>query len=218
MIVTVRVAVLVFVGLLLSACADEGARSVTTVAVRSADPAAIVDEQNSLEALWMPRVLAACIAPKTVADPPVEFDDALAECLEPFGGRVPGRLEGPLVVGPFPPRNCTTDLSICEYLEPEGGGAVEVHWDGECVSPMFIWPAGTTWQEEPPAVILPDGQALPPGTRIWTNGGSTGFDGLFEGSENTWTEIGGLMERCGRASHPQPRVMTGGTGFEYELP
>ena len=41
----------------------------------------------------------------------------------------------------------------------------------EGVSYAIVWPAGTSWQPDPPAVLLPDGQIVEPGMSVLGDGG-----------------------------------------------
>lgn len=41
----------------------------------------------------------------------------------------------------------------------------------EVVRFPLIWPAGTSWQEDPPAVVLKDGETIVPGTLVYGGGG-----------------------------------------------
>lgn len=48
-------------------------------------------------------------------------------------------------------------------------GCVQIELEGTTYP--VIWPAGTTWQEEPPAVVLEDGVVVTPGMTVWGGGG-----------------------------------------------
>lgn len=65
-------------------------------------------------------------------------------------------------------------------MDAEVRGTVEIR--DECLmlvqedvpdAPTYpvIWPAGTTWQEEPPAVVLKGGRVVEPGTSVIGGGG-----------------------------------------------
>ena len=72
-------------------------------------------------------------------------------------------------------------------MEAEVRGTVEIRDD--CLvlvqedvpdAPAYpvVWPAGTTWQEDPPAVVLEDGRVVEPGTTVIGAGGYLQRDDL----------------------------------------
>jgi len=58
----------------------------------------------------------------------------------------------------------------------------------------IVWPAGATWQAEPPGVVLHDGSVVALGQRVAAGGGSTSTDALdaYVGGD----AIRAAAERC----------------------
>ena len=69
-------------------------------------------------------------------------------------------------------------------------GCVTIGWGAAA------WPAGTTWQASPPAVVLADGTVLPEGSAIEAGGGYVPTDGLDQ-------SVLDQLERCGGATDVQ---------------
>jgi hypothetical protein len=83
-----------------------------------------------------------------------------------------GGIDGPVLVSPS------------ELLGPSGGMGAEVTgvliydestncllMELEDVQYPLVWPAGTRWQEDPPAVVLDDGEKVGPGMTVYGGGG-----------------------------------------------
>jgi hypothetical protein len=82
-----------------------------------------------------------------------------------------GQIDGPVFASPSPPPGervgmtarvmgtITIDDRDCLMLELEG------------IEYPIVWPAGTSWQPDPPAVLLPDGQSVEPGMSVLGDGG-----------------------------------------------
>lgn len=84
----------------------------------------------------------------------------------------PGGVDGPVLV------------SRSEPFGPSGGMAAEVTgvlfydestncllMELEDVQYPLVWPAGTRWQEDPPAVVLDGGEKVEPGMTVYGGGG-----------------------------------------------
>lgn len=74
--------------------------------------------------------------------------------------------------------------SRAQMFGPSGGMAAEVTGvllfdestnclliELEGVQYSVVWPAGTRWQEDPPAVVLEDGETVEPGMTVYGGGG-----------------------------------------------
>jgi hypothetical protein len=83
-----------------------------------------------------------------------------------------GPVDGPVLTSP------------AELFGPSGGMAAEVTGvliydestnclliELEEVQYPLVWPAGTTWQEDPPAVVLDNGEIVEPGMKVYGGGG-----------------------------------------------
>ncbi|MFI7493318.1 hypothetical protein ACH9D2_01140 [Kocuria sp. M4R2S49] len=85
-------------------------------------------------------------------------------------------------------------------MEAEVRGTVEIRDDclmlvqedvpGAPAYPV-IWPAGTTWQEDPPAVVLEGGQVVEPGTSVIGAGGYLQRDDIQEFVGSAVTDAAG---------------------------
>jgi hypothetical protein len=57
----------------------------------------------------------------------------------------------------------------------------------------LVWPAGTRWQEDPPAVVLADGQIVEAGMTVYGGGGYLSRDHV---EELAGSEVAAAAERC----------------------
>lgn len=57
----------------------------------------------------------------------------------------------------------------------------------------LVWPAGTRWQEDPPAVVLGDGVMVEPGTTVYGGGGYLSTNHI---EELAGSEVAVASQRC----------------------
>jgi len=105
-----------------------------------------------------------------------------------------GAVDGPVLTSP------------AELLGPSGGMTAEVTgvliydestncllMELEDVQYPLVWPAGTRWQEDPPAVVLDNGEKVEPGMTVYGGGGYLQRD-QFE--EMTGPAVAAAANRC----------------------
>jgi len=105
-----------------------------------------------------------------------------------------GALDGPVLTSP------------AELLGPSGGMAAEVTGvliydqstnclliELEDVQYPLVWPAGTRWQEDPPAVLLDNGEKVEPGMTVYGGGGYLQRDHV---EEMTGPAVAAAADRC----------------------
>ena len=87
-------------------------------------------------------------------------------------------------------------------MDAEVRGTVEMR--GECLvlvqedapdAPAYpvIWPAGTSWQEDPPAVVLESGEVVELGTAVLGGGGYLQRDHI---EESAGSAVADAADRC----------------------
>ena len=85
----------------------------------------------------------------------------------------------------------------------------EVAYDGRCLTLdglPTLWPAGTTWDEQSSAVVLPDGTSAPIGTTLSAGGGVVPFANSAWGDDQDATSV---IEQC---LDPTEQVVSFNTG------
>ena len=105
-----------------------------------------------------------------------------------------GSLDGPVLTSP------------AELLGPSGGMAAEVTGvlisdestnclliELEDVQYPLVWPAGTRWQEDRPAVVLGNGEKVEPGMTVYGGGGYLQRDHV---EEMTGPAVAAAADRC----------------------
>lgn len=109
-------------------------------------------------------------------------------CLAACGGSGVGAADGPVLTSPAGPADGGMDALVLGMVDVRDGCVLLVQEDvpGEPVYPV-IWPAGTSWREDPPAVVLAGGQVVESGTSVSGGGGYLQRDGIenLAGSEVT---------------------------------
>lgn len=106
-------------------------------------------------------------------------------CLAACGGSSAGTVDGPVLTSPTGAGDSGMEAEVRGTVEIRDDCLMLVQEDvpGAPAYPV-IWPAGTTWQEDPPAVVLEGGQVVEPGTSVIGAGGYLQRDDLegFVGS------------------------------------
>ena len=82
-----------------------------------------------------------------------------------------GRVEGPLLTSPRPGLSSGGEGAIVSgvVVYEEATGCLNLELGG--ILYPVVWPAGTRWQAEPPAVVLKGGVRAEPGTTVEGGGG-----------------------------------------------
>lgn len=96
--------------------------------------------------------------------------------------------------------------SRSELFGPSGGMAAEVTgvlihdetsdcllMELEEVRYPLVWPAGTRWQEDPPAVVLDNGEVVEPGMTVYGGGGYLQAEQI---EEMTGPVVAAAADRC----------------------
>lgn len=73
------------------------------------------------------------------------------------------------------------ETSDCLLMELEG------------VRYPLVWPAGTSWQEDPPAVVLDNGELVEPGMTVYGGGGYLQAEQI---EEMTGPAVAAAADRC----------------------
>lgn len=98
-----------------------------------------------------------------------------ASCLAACGGAGQGAVEGPVLTSPGGAGDSGMDAQVVGRVDVRGGCLLLVQDDvlGDAAAPAYpvIWPAGTTWQEDPPALVLEGGRTVEPGESVTGGGG-----------------------------------------------
>ena len=83
-----------------------------------------------------------------------------------------GSIDGPVLASPGP------ESDLLDGMAAEVTGTLVLDQTTGClimelegVRYPLVWPAGTTWQEDPPAVVLEDGEKAEPGMTVYGAGG-----------------------------------------------
>ena len=99
----------------------------------------------------------------------------LAAC----GGSGAGAVDGPVLTSPPGPGDSAMEAQVRGTVEIRGDCLMLVQEDfPDAPAYPVVWPAGTTWQEDPPAVVLEDGRVVEPGTSVVGAGGDLQRDGI----------------------------------------
>lgn len=82
-----------------------------------------------------------------------------------------GRIDGPVFTSPPPPSGERVGMAarVMGTTILDNTGCLMLELEG--VRYSIVWPAGTSWQPDPPAVILADGQIVTPGMSVLGAGG-----------------------------------------------
>ena len=93
-------------------------------------------------------------------------------CLAACGGSGAGAVDGPVLTSPAGPGDGGMEAQVRGTVQIRGDCLMLVQEDvPDAPAYPVIWPAGTTWQEDPPAVVLEDGRVVEPGTSVTGAGG-----------------------------------------------
>ncbi|TNC17637.1 hypothetical protein FHE66_09340 [Georgenia sp. 311] len=84
-----------------------------------------------------------------------------------------------------------------------------VDYPGAPAHPV-IWPAGTTWQADPAAVVLADGQVVELGTEVRGGGGYFPRDGI---KESVAPAVADALDSC-RGESSEIAVFNAGSDIE----
>lgn len=123
-----------------------------------------------------------------------------------------GRVDGPVLTSPRPG---LTDRGGFDAIV---AGIVVYEADSNClyleldgVRNPVIWPAGTRWLEDPPAVVLTGGVRAEPGTAVQGGGGYLSVDHI---RESVGDAVAVEVQRC---ADPAASVAFFNTGSRVEL-
>lgn len=102
-------------------------------------------------------------------------------CLAACGGSGAGTVDGPVLTSPTGPGDSGMEAQVRGAVEIRADCLMLVQEDApDAPAYPVIWPAGTTWQEDPPAVVLEGGQVVEPGTSVIGAGGYLQRDDIEE--------------------------------------
>jgi hypothetical protein len=79
-----------------------------------------------------------------------------------------GLIDGPVLTAPSEDHGMDA-LIVGTLLFDADHGCLKLQREG--VAAPVVWPAGTTWRPDPPAVVLPDGTIVEPGMQVRGGGG-----------------------------------------------
>lgn len=112
-----------------------------------------------------------------------------------------GAVDGPVLTSPS------------QIFGPSDGMAAEVtgsvvfddsanclHLELEEIKYPVIWPAGTRWQQDPPAVVLKGGETVDPGMTVYGGGGYLSRDHVEE------LAGGAVAEKAGNCAGPTGEI------------
>ncbi len=104
-----------------------------------------------------------------------------------------GAIDGPVLTSPsaFGTAGGMAALVSGVVLFDESANCLFLELEG--TQYPVVWPAGTRWQEDPPAVVLSNGQNVEPGSSVSGGGGSLDRDHVEELSGSA---VADAAERC----------------------
>ena len=83
-----------------------------------------------------------------------------------------GRVDGPVLTSPSqlfgPTEGMAAEVTGVVIIDESTGCLL---MESEGVRYPVVWPAGTRWQEKPPAVVLKGGERVEPGLTVYGGGG-----------------------------------------------
>ena len=82
-----------------------------------------------------------------------------------------GHIDGPVFTSPPPPLGEREGMAarVMGTIDLDDRGCLVLELEG--IRYPIVWPAGTSWQPDPPAVLLPDSQIVEPGMSVLGDGG-----------------------------------------------
>jgi hypothetical protein len=117
----------------------------------------------------MPRALVLIIAVAFVIAACGE--DSGVPTTEPSATSTEGQIDGPVFTSPPPPPGEREGMAarVMGTIDLDDRGCLMLELEG--IRYPIVWPAGTSWQGDPPAILLPDGQIVEPGMSVLGDGG-----------------------------------------------
>jgi hypothetical protein len=117
----------------------------------------------------MPRALALVLAAALLIA--ACSDDSGIPVTTPSVPSTEGTVDGPVFTSPSPPPGEREGMAarVMGTIDLDDRGCLVLSLEG--VRYAIVWPAGTSWQSDPPAVLLPNGQIVEPGMSVLGDGG-----------------------------------------------
>lgn len=98
-------------------------------------------------------------------------DDSGGSVTAPSAPSTEGQIDGPVFTSPPPPPGERAGMAarVMGTIALDDRGCLVLELEG--VRYAIVWPVGTSWQPDPPAVLLADGQIVEPGMSVLGDGG-----------------------------------------------
>ena len=98
-------------------------------------------------------------------------EDSGVSTTAPSAPSTEGQVDGPVFTSPPPPPGEREGMAarVMGTIALDDRGCLTLELEG--IRYPIVWPAGTSWQPDPPAVLLPDSQIVEPGMSVLGDGG-----------------------------------------------